>query len=263
VVADGMTGRRHRSNCELVAQGVDNIGTSLFGGMGVTGTIARTATNVRAGARGPVSGMLHALFLLGFMALAAPLAAYIPLAALAGLLVVVSWGMIERHAIRAIFRVSRGDALVLSATLGLTVFRDLTEGIIVGFALGAFMLIDRMSRAVSVQEGRPDPRGDVPDDAPRAFTPDADVDPDLVVYRVSGAFFFGAAARIEGVLDRIADRRRSFVLDLSALALLDSTAAKLIVETAERAARDGIRVVIAGAPLRPPRCWRRMPRARR
>ena len=247
VVADSMTGRRHRSNCELVAQGVANIGSSLFGGMCVTGTIARTATNVRAGARGPVSGMLHALFLLGFMALAAPLAAYIPLAALAGVLVIVSWGMIERDAIGAIFGVSRGDALVLSATLLLTVFRDLTEGIIVGFALGAFLFIDRMSRAVSVQEGRPDLRGDVPDDAPRAFTPDADVDPDLVVYRVSGAFFFGAAARIEGVLDRIADRRRSFVLDLSALALLDSTAAKLIVSTVQRAGRDGIRVVIAGA----------------
>ncbi len=247
VVADGMTGRRHRSNCELVAQGGANIGASLFGGMPVTGTIARTATNVRAGAHGPVSGMLHALFLFGFMAVAAPLAAYIPLAALAGVLLIVSWGMIERDAIGAIFRVSRGDALVVSATLLLTVFRDLTEGIIVGFALGAFLFIDRMSRAVSVQEGKPDLRGDVPDDVPRPFTPDSGADRDLVVYRVSGAFFFGAAARIEGVLDRIADRRRSFVLDLSALALLDSTAAKLIVATARRAERDGIHVVIAGA----------------
>jgi SulP family sulfate permease len=247
VVADGMTGRRHRSNCELVAQGVANMGSSLFGGICVTGTIARTATNVRAGARGPVAGMLHSAFLLGFMALAAPLAAYIPLAALAGVLLIVSWGMIERQAIGAIFRVSRGDALVLSATLLLTIFRDLTEGIIVGFALGAFLFIDRMSRAVSVQEGKPDLRRDVADDAPRPFTPDSGVDPDLVVYRVTGAFFFGAAARIEGVLDRIADRRRSFVLDLSALALLDSTAAKLIVATVARAERDGIRVVIAGA----------------
>ena len=247
VVADGMTGRRHRSNCELVAQGVANVGSSLFGGMCVTGTIARTATNVRAGARGPVAGMLHALFLLGFMALAAPLAAYIPLASLAGVLLVVSWGMIEREAVGAIFRVSRGDALVLSATFLLTVFRDLTEGIIVGFALGAFLFIDRMSRAVSVQEGKPDLRRDVADSTPHPFTPDSGVDPNLVVYRVSGAFFFGAAARIEGVLDRIADRRRSFVLDLTALALLDSTAAKLIVATARRAERDGIRVVIAGA----------------
>jgi SulP family sulfate permease len=93
VVADGMTGRRHRSNCELVAQGVANIGSALFGGICVTGTIARTATNVRAGAHGPVAGMLHSVFLLAFMLVAAPLASYIPLAALAGVLAVVAWNM--------------------------------------------------------------------------------------------------------------------------------------------------------------------------
>lgn len=104
VVADGMSGRRHRSNCELVAQGIANIGTALFGGFCVTGTIARTATNVRAGAQGPVSGMLHALFLLAFMMIAAPLAAFVPLAALAGVLAVVSWNMVERSAIAALVR---------------------------------------------------------------------------------------------------------------------------------------------------------------
>jgi SulP family sulfate permease len=97
VAADGMTGRRHRSNCELVAQGFANIGSALFGGICVTGTIARTATNVRAGARGPVSGMLHSLFLLLFMLIAAPLASYIPLAALASVLVIVAWNMAEKH----------------------------------------------------------------------------------------------------------------------------------------------------------------------
>jgi SulP family sulfate permease len=93
VVADSMSGRRHRSNCELAAQGVANVAAALFGGMPVTGTIARTATNVRSGARGPVAGMLHALFLLLFMLVAAPLAAHIPLAALAGVLAVVAWNM--------------------------------------------------------------------------------------------------------------------------------------------------------------------------
>ncbi|MDX5350177.1 MAG: sodium-independent anion transporter, partial [Paracoccaceae bacterium] len=97
VVADGMSGARHRSNAELVAQGLANIGSALFGGFCVTGTIARTATNVRAGSRGPISGMLHALFILVFLLVAAPLAAYIPLAALAGVLAVVAWGMAERH----------------------------------------------------------------------------------------------------------------------------------------------------------------------
>jgi len=141
VVADGMTGRRHRSNCELVAQGFANIGSALFGGICVTGTIARTATNVRAGARGPIAGMLHSLFLLAFMLIAAPLASYIPLAALASVLAVVAWNMAEKHEFATLIRSSRGDATVLLATFLLTIFRDLTEGILVGFALGAVLFI--------------------------------------------------------------------------------------------------------------------------
>src|ERR671933_1577595 len=127
-----MSGRRHRSNCGLVAQGVANIASALFGGICVTGTIARTATNVRAGARGPISGMLHATFLLVFMLIAAPLASYIPLAALAGVLALVAANMAERHEFVAILKRSRGGALVLLATFLLTVFRDLSEGILAG-----------------------------------------------------------------------------------------------------------------------------------
>ena len=126
VVADGMSGARHRSNAELVAQGLANIGSGLFGGFCVTGTIARTATNVRAGSRGPISGMLHSLFLLVFLMVAAPLAAYIPLAALAGVLAVVAWGMAERREFASLLRSSRGDALVVGTTFLLVVFRDLT-----------------------------------------------------------------------------------------------------------------------------------------
>ena len=111
-----MTGRRHRSNCELVAQGVANIGSALFGGICVTGTIARTATNVRAGAQRPLAGMLHSVFLLLFMLVAAPLAGYIPLAALAGVLAVVAWNMVEKHEFATLLRSSRGDAVVLLAT---------------------------------------------------------------------------------------------------------------------------------------------------
>ena len=141
VVADGMTGRRHRSNCELVAQGAANVGAALFGGFCVTGTIARTATNVRAGAHGPVAGMLHAGFLLLFVLVAAPLASYIPLAALAGVLAVVAWNMIESQAFANLIRASRGDAAVLLSTFLLTVFRDLTEAIVVGFALGSVLFL--------------------------------------------------------------------------------------------------------------------------
>ena len=103
-VADGMTGRKHRSNMELVAQGIANVASALFGGICVTGTIARTATNIRAGARSPLSGMMHAGFLLVFMLIAAPLASYIPLAALAGVLVVVSWNMAEKHEFLVLLR---------------------------------------------------------------------------------------------------------------------------------------------------------------
>jgi sulfate permease, SulP family len=135
VVADGMTGRKHRSNSELMAQGVANIGSALFGGLCVTGTIARTATNVRAGARTPVAGILHAILLLLFMLLAAPLVAYVPLAALAGVLVTVGWNMIEAPVIAAMLRNARGDFAVLAVTLLLTLLHDLMLGIAAGTAL--------------------------------------------------------------------------------------------------------------------------------
>ena len=136
VVADGMTGRRHRSNMELVAQGLANVASALFGGISVTGTIARTATNVRAGARSPVAGMLHAVFLLAFMVVAAPLASYVPLSALAGVLVLVAWNMAEKPAIAQLLRAPRTGAVLLT-TFGLTVARDLTTGIACGCALAA------------------------------------------------------------------------------------------------------------------------------
>jgi sulfate permease, SulP family len=135
VVADRMTGERHAPNAELVAQGAANIASALFGGFCVTGTIARTATNVRAGAHGPVAGMLHAIFLLGFMLIAAPLAAYVPLAVLAGVLAVVAWNMLERMEIAAFLRHDRAAFAVMGVTLGLTVFRDLTEAIAAGVIL--------------------------------------------------------------------------------------------------------------------------------
>ncbi len=137
VVADNMAGSRHRPNAELVAQGVANIGSALFGGMSVTGTIARTATNVRAGARGPISGMLHSLFLLIFLFVAAPLAGHIPLAGLAGVLALVAWDMAEKSAIWNILRQNRTQAAVLTVTFVLVVLRDLSVGIIAGCTLAA------------------------------------------------------------------------------------------------------------------------------
>ena len=139
-VADSMTARRHRSNMELVGQGIANMASALFGGIAVTGTIARTATNVRAGGRSPVAGMLHALFLLAFMLVAAPLASYAPLAALAGVLVAVCWGMAEKREFWRLLGDWRG-ALVLLTTFGLTLAKDLTSGIVAGCAVAAVLAV--------------------------------------------------------------------------------------------------------------------------
>lgn len=249
IVADGMTGRRHRSNCELVAQGAGNIGSALFGGFCVTGTIARTATNVRAGARGPVAGLLHALFLLAFLLLAAPLAAYIPLPALAAVLAVVAWSMAEKHAFATLLRTSRGDAAVLLATFLLVMFRDLTEGILVGFGLGALLFLHRMAQAVEVDTGAPMTARDQADrEGDRgAYDPSLATDRDIVVHRISGAFFFGAAAAVGAALDRIAASPRAHVLDLGGAPVLDSTAAATLEGFARKARRQGATVHVAGA----------------
>ncbi|WP_347265711.1 SulP family inorganic anion transporter [Paracoccus sp. (in: a-proteobacteria)] len=244
VVADGMTGRRHRSNCELVAQGVANMGSAVFGGICVTGTIARTATNIRAGAHGPVAGILHAAFLLGFMLVAAPLASFIPLAALAGVLAVVAWNMIERPAIAVLLRSGRAEAAVLAVTFGLTVFRDLTEAIVTGTALGSILFIQKMSRATGIEAELPLVARDQADS--RQPRPDQPQPEDTVIYRISGALFFGATASIGSVLDRIQDNYRLLVVDFSAVPFLDSSGAKLIEGLAHKAQRKGVELWLTG-----------------
>jgi SulP family sulfate permease len=149
-VADGMTARKHRYNMELVAQGLANIASSLFGGISVTGTIARTATNVRAGAKSPMSGIMHAIFLLAFMLLGARLAAFVPLCALAGVLVVVCWNMVEKKEFAALLCDWR-TAIVLLATFGLTLVENLTIGILAGCALAAVLAF--FGRAAIETEG--------------------------------------------------------------------------------------------------------------
>lgn len=251
VVADSMSGRRHRSNCELVAQGAANIASALFGGICVTGTIARTATNVRSGARGPVSGMLHSVFLLLFMLIAAPLASYIPLAALAGVLATVAWNMAEHHAFTTLVRASRGDAVVVLATFLLTVFRDLTEGILAGFGISALLFLHRMAQTVEVQnlpalveEDRPDQDQGKP--RTRYDTAYA-TDRDVVVYRISGAFFFGTAASVAMALEAIAEHPKAYVIDLSAVPVLDSSAAATLEGFVRQAVRRHTRIYFAGA----------------
>ena len=248
VVADSMTGRRHRANCELVGQGIANIASGLFGGICVTGTVARTATNVRAGALSPISGMAHSLFLLLFILVAAPLASYIPLAVLAAVLAVVCWNMFERDAFATLLRASRGDAAVLLATFGITLFRGLTEAIVVGFALGSVLFIHRMSQTTALETHVPlVAEEDVPDrDSRETYDGTSQQDPTVVIYRISGAFFFGAAASIGTVLERIGDAHRSLIIDFAAVPFVDSTGAKTIEGLAHKAAQRGVGVYLTG-----------------
>jgi len=244
VVADGMSGRRHRSNCELGAQGFANIVSILFGGICVTGTVARTATNVRAGARGPVAGMLHSTYLLLFLLAAAPLVGFIPLAALGAVLVVVAWNMAEKEEFWSLLRSSRGDAAVLLATFLLTIFVNLITGITVGVVMGALVFLHRMAEAVEVDGGHAmDDISDSVDsaryDAARASSRD------VMIYRISGAFFFGATARVLTVFERVGTPPRIFVLDFADVPMIDSTAAHSLVAFVNKLGRSGTAVHFA------------------
>jgi SulP family sulfate permease len=245
VVADGMTGRRHRSNCELTAQGWANIASALFGGLCVTGAIARTATNIHAGAHGPVAGILHSLFLQLFMLLAAPLASWIPLAALAAELVVVAWNMVEKEQIAIILKYDRGATVVFLATAILTVAQDITAGIAAGVTLGSLIFMHRMARMVAVETHEAildDDRADSGESDGR----DNGRDPDFIVYRISGPFFFGAASMVAAALDHIGRRPKAFVLDLTRVPLADGAAANGLRGFIERERRHGVRVAICG-----------------
>jgi SulP family sulfate permease len=242
VVADAMSGRRHRSNMELVAQGAANMGSALFGGVCATGTIARAATNIRSGAVGPVAGMLHAVFLLAFMLFAAPLASYIPLAALAGVLTVVAWNMAEKQEFIDLLKRSRGEAVVLLVTFGLTVFRDLTEGIAAGVVLGSFLFMHRMAQTVAVETGHPL----TPEDESDEIESDRSTR-DVLVYRISGPLFFGASAGVATALERIGSFPRAVILDLSAVPFADSSAVGSLATFVARARRNAAAVYIAGA----------------
>jgi SulP family sulfate permease len=234
VVADSLSGRRHRPDTELIAQGFANVASALFGGMPVTGTIARTATNVRAGAYGSVSGMIHALVLLAFTLVLAPLAAFIPLAALAGVLVAVAVHMLDVRTIVRLVRTVPAEAGVLIVTLAVTLTRDVVEAIALGTALGSGVIIHRLARMTEVIHVGLD-EAPVHDAA------------GTVTLRITGAFFFGSAPVIEQALDRIGSRPRRLVLDLAAVPLIDTSGAQSLVQIAGRARNQGAEVVVEGA----------------
>jgi SulP family sulfate permease len=249
-VADGMTGTRHRSNGELVAQGVANCASALFGGLPATGAIARTATNIRAGARSPVAGMLHALFLLVFMLLAAPAMGYVPLAALAGVLLIVAWNMAEIESIRNVSRGPVGDQLVLWVTFGLTVAFDLTIAIEVGVVLAAFLFMHRMASVVAIDA---DARLDDEDDASGTAAPDqrAQLPPGVEAYQITGPLFFAVANRLDEVLDQFFSPPKVLILRLRLVPLIDASGVAAFSGFLDRAHKLGIRVILSGLQAQP------------
>jgi SulP family sulfate permease len=256
VVADGMTGRRHRSNCELLAQGIANMASALFGGMPATAGIARTATNIKTGARSPVAGMLHAVFVLLFMVALAPLAAFIPLASLAAVLVVVAWNMSEIKKFRYLLRAPVGDRLVLLLTFGLTVLVDLTIAIEVGVVLAAILFMHRMAEVVAIQQGVKLIEDDI-DDFERSpsdsYSQRTNLPDGVEVFQLRGPLFFGAAYRLNDVLDRIGATPRIFILRMREVPMIDASGVAALQEFVRRCASFGTQVIVTGVQLQPRR----------
>lgn len=260
VVADGMIGGRHRSNMELVAQGVANVGSALFGGIPATGAIARTATNVKNGGRTPVAGIVHAVALLLITLFFGRWAALVPMATLAAILVVVAYHMSEWRVVRAELTSPRSDVAVLVVTFALTVLVDLTVAIEVGMVLAAFLFMKRMAdvagvRAIGVAVD------DATDDGAEAPDPDATaahrVPRGVEVYEIDGPFFFGAAASFRETLGTVAGRPQVLVLRMRRVPVIDATGLHALADVVHRSRRDGTLVLLAEVQPQPLHALRR------
>lgn len=249
VVADGMIGSRHRSSMELVAQGVANIASPLFGGIPVTGAIARTATNIKSGGRTPVAGITHALVLVCVLLFAGPLVARIPLCALAAVLVIVAYNMSEWRSFLFLLKSPRSDVAVLLATFSLTVLVDLTVAVEVGMVLSAFLFMRRMAEMTTVGAAVAD-RGD--EEAGGAGEQLSGALPEGVeVYRVSGALFFGAADKLGEILSQIQDPPKVFILRLGSVPVMDATGQHALRDFQARCRRLGTSLLLCGLQKQP------------
>jgi len=248
MVADGLTGRRHRSNCEIVAQGVANIAAPLFGGISATGAIARTATNIRAGAQTPFAGMFHALYLLVFMLGAGALIAHVPLAALAAVLTVVAWNMSERERFAQLLRGPVGDRIVLLATFLLTVLVDLTVAIEVGVVLAAIIFMHRMAEATAIERGVSLVERDQ-DDFTRpgreSYVARAELPAGVEMFDLRGPLFFGAASRLIDALEASFPPPRAFVLRFRDVPLADPSGVAALERFLKRCESHGVVVVFS------------------
>jgi len=243
VVADGMIDDRHDSNQELMAQGIANMTMGIFGGMPTTGVIARTATNVRCGGRSPVAGMIHALTLLVILVLAAPLAKHIPLAALSAVLVVVSLRMGEWHRFRRLGRWPRSDAAIFLCAFGLTVCIDLPTAVGASLILASALLVKRLAELSHVNEERVNP-----DEAGQGTM---EIPPGVMVFRVFGAFFFGAADKLETSLRRAGQLPDVLILRMRDVLALDATGIDALEDLAEKLRIDKKALIICGPQSQP------------
>jgi len=252
VVSDGMIGGRHKSNCELVAQGIGNILSIFFGGIPATGAIARTAANCKAGGRTPFASMIHAVFVLIVMLALAPLAGKIPLAVLAAILVIVSWNMSEIDHFRSLLKAPRSDILVLLTTFGLTVLADLTVAVGVGMVLASILFMKRMSEVTNVgaiqrefDEGGSAEAEDVNSLAMRQ------VPLGVEVYEINGPFFFGVADRLNDTLRHLELPPKVFILRMRRVPAVDATGMHALDEFYQKCKRQGTQLLLAGIHAQP------------
>ncbi len=247
VVADSMSGDRHKPDAELVAQGIANMLVPLFGGIPATGAIARTATNIRSGAKSPVSGIVHGLMLLVILLAAAPLASYIPLATLAGILMVVAYRMSEVREVPAILQLSNADRLVWLATFALTVFADLTVAVEVGMLLAALLYIHRVSATTTVTPVTDD---DIRYGDAHVLT-DKYIPPYVSVVRIRGPFLFGATEKLEHATADLSRFAQIVVVKVTYMSAIDGTGIHALESLASRLAESGRTLVVCGAQEQP------------
>ncbi|HTO69459.1 MAG TPA: SulP family inorganic anion transporter [Myxococcota bacterium] len=250
MVADGMIGTRHRSDMELVAQGLANLASPLFGGIPVTGAIARTATNVKNGGRTPVAGIVHAATLLAIVLAFGHLAEHIPICALAGILLVVAYNMSEWRMFVRLFRSPRSDVLVLLVTFSLTVFVDLTMALQAGVVLASFLFMARVANLSQagfithmLREGE-DPAD--PGAIARRHVPDG-----VEVFEVYGSFFFGAASKFRDAIREIERKPRVLVVRLREVLAIDATGLRALEDLFDKTNRDGTALVLSGIHAQP------------
>ncbi len=249
VVADGMIGGRHRSNIELCAQGVGNIASIFFGGIPATGAIARTAANVKSGARTPVAGMIHAVFVLLCMLIFAPLASKIPMPVFASVLVVVAWNMSEKDHFTHLFKAPGADIAVLLTTFGLTVLTDLTIAVGVGMVLAAMLFMKRMIEVTNVGALREEVIEDDPGDPnPLSIR---DIPKSVEVYEINGPFFFGVADRIKDTLRGLERPPRVFILRMRRVTAVDATGLHALNEFHDKCRKQGTQLLLSGVHAQP------------